>query len=289
MKKYLLVLMLSPLFVFAQSDSTATESTSLTKKEIRKARPHYFEIAFGSDASKFRDFATSPLTYKGRTKLFTVSYLRYDENRESNFYVKYNFGNYSIDNEKDPATASVKTVFVGYSRLYKLNKWSNEKWNYKVGGIFDLTGNMRDNPALQNNSFGAEFFNTLFVSGKVTRDLSRKVNKDKKFLFIKYKRKPRKLWLSYRLNVSLMNNTFRNGYIYSNSSSTINHATIFSGYEMKFFSGFRMSAALDHTIEIKNGSQLRLSYLWDAYTTGGDYDTFVMAHHVLQASLLFNF
>ena len=290
MKKNILILLLfSPLMLLAQENAEVKDSTSLTSKQIRKERPRFIEVSFGINSSKFRDFATSPLTYSAKTKMFSVGFLRIDEVRESNLYAKYSSGNYKIDNEKEPSKSSVSSIFIGYSRLQRLNKWSTEKWNYKVGGRIDLTGNLRDNPSLQNNAAGVEFFNTLFISGKVTRNVSRKVNKDKKFLFVKYKRKPRKMWLSYRLDVSLMNNTFRNGYIYSNVSSTENDPKMFSDYELNLFSGFRIAAALDHTIEIKNGSQIRFSYLWDTYTTGGVYDKFVMSHHVLQASFLFNF
>ena len=289
MKKNILILLFSPLMLLAQENSVVKDSTTLTRGEIRKARPRFFTLSYGKNSSKFRDFATSPLTYSGNASMYSLGYLRYDHQRESNFYIKLGSGIYQTSNEAELSQSQVTSIFIGYSRLYQLNKFSNEKWNYKVGGVFDVTGNIRMNSSLQNNAAGIEMFNTLFVSGKVTRDVSRKVNKDKKFLFIKYKRKPRNMWLSYRLNVALMNNTLRNGYIYTSTSVTANTGNILSGYEYKIFSGFRMSAAFDYTVEIKNASQLRFSYLWDAYTTGGDYDKFMMANHVLQASFLFNF
>jgi len=38
---------------------------SLSKKEKRKLRPNYIGIGLGTNASTFRDFATSPLFYNG--------------------------------------------------------------------------------------------------------------------------------------------------------------------------------------------------------------------------------
>ncbi len=85
-----------------------------------------------------------------------------------------------------------------------------------------------------------------------------------------------------------MNSSFRNGFIYSGQSQVLNDAKNFDGYVYKVFSGFRMGSQLDYTRYLKNKNAFQISYLWDAYRTGGQLDKFEMAHHTLRFSLQFN-
>jgi hypothetical protein len=57
--------------------------------------------------------------------------------------------------------------------------------------------------------------------------------------------------------------------------------------ELQIFKGFRLNSALDYTIFLRNKNAVQLSYLWDAYRTGGHHDNFEMAAHTLNFSLLF--
>lgn len=280
----ILLILLVPFFGLPQNgDST------FTKKEIRKSRPVYVGVALGLGSSNLRDFATSPLIYKGVTKFMSLLYLRSDNKRETEFGLSYSSGNYKSNYNDHKAESSVATFWLYYSQLYQLNKASTEKFHLKIGGLFNTTGNLRMNPSLQNNAGGIEMFLTLFGSVKLTYDLYVKRAKKWKYQTIpENKKKPRKMSFAFRLNVGLMNNTFRNGYVYAGQSSILNEIKLFDGYQFKFFSGLRLSSALDYTFFMRNKNALRISYLWDAYRTGGDLDQFELAHHTIKFTILFN-
>lgn len=279
-----ILLLLTPFVSFSQSDSTS----NFSKKELRKDRPTYIGITMGLNSSNFRDFATSPLIYNGIQNYIALSRVKYNQKRESEIGLSYFFGKYENTFNEHLAISEVKIFSMYYSQLYRLNKLSSEKWNVKIGGLFHTTSNLRINESLQNNALGIEIFPTLFGSIKIGKDVSRKKAKDRKLLFIRYHLKERTRNLSFRLNLGLINSSFRNGFVYAGQSAILNEEKLFDDYQFKVFSGFRASSSLDYTISLKNKNKIQLSYLWDAYKTGGDLDKFEMAHHTLKLTLLFN-
>lgn len=294
MKKLFTVfsLLLFSLASFSQvKDSTSSSEQEpkqeLTRKEAKKARPTYIGMGVGFNSSKFRDFATSPLFYRGLAKVITVSRLKYDDKFESNVELTYSFGNYTAKNGAEGITSSVKALFLDYSHLYKIERWSNDKWNIKAGGKLSTNTSLRVNPALQNNQLGIDGFLTLFGAVKVTKDLTRDAPNPKKFLFVNYGKSVNKRTLSFQYNLGLFNSTLRNGYAYTDDESVRNQAGLLAGKEFKAFSGLRMSSALNYTIGLKNKNELMISYVWDAYKTGGDYDKFEMGNHILKFTFLF--
>lgn len=252
-----------------------------------KVRPGYLLLSGGVNLSNFRDFATSPLFYYGTSIYGEIGFLKKDAKREVDLGASYSYGKNTSLVDNNYAVSQVQSFFGYYSRLYQIPSWSDSTWNFKAGGMINLAGNYRYNARLQNNGEGYEGVANILASMKVERDLTRTQHKDKKFLFIKYHQNPRKMNLGFRLNVGLINSSFRNGYVYAGQSSVINDPKIFSGYEFKMFSGFRMSSALDYTIFLNNQNAVRFSYVWDAYKTGGDLDKFEMASHVFKFTLLF--
>ena len=280
-RKITVFVVLSLLFfhrAYAQEDTTQVK----TKKEIRKSRPTYVKIGTGFGSAKFRDFATSPLFYKGKPFSFEVSRLKKDEKREGEFGGVFSLGTFS---EASGKGSKVKIMDLYYSQLYKINPISSDKWTISAGGLANLTGNIRVNAALQNNSFGLDIIPTLYGSVKAEKTLSTEESEFKKFWFIKFK--PKKRVLSYRLNTGIFNSSYRNGYAYLGPSGGTDSPKLIDGYEFKAFSGLRMGSELDYTIYMKNKNALRWSYLWDVYRTG-TLDKFEMASHTLQFSLLFN-
>lgn len=267
-----------------------SETQNLSRKELRKERPAYLNITAGISSSGFRDFGTSPLFYKGKPLFLSVSCNKIDEKRESEIGLSYSFGNYKNSFNNHEATSVVRTLSLFYYRLYQLNKLSSEKLSVKIGGLFNTTANLRINPSLQNNAMGLEVIPTLFGSVKAQIDLSRKEAIDKKFLFINYKLKPKKRNLALSLNIGLMNNSYRNGYVYSGQSEILNLSSIkyFDHYQFDVFSGFRISSAIDYTVWLKNKNAVQFSYLWDAYKTRGDFDKFEMVLHTFKLTLMFN-
>lgn len=277
-----LVLLLIPF----QSFSQASDSTS-TRKLPKINRSAYIGASVGIGYSSFRDFATSPLVYKGAPKYVGLSFIRMNKFRETEIRVSGILGSYGISVGNEQAISSASFFNIYYSRLFRWNKISNDKWNFKYGGLYKFTGDIRTNTRFQNNAVGMEFFSTVFASFKVTHDLSRTTTKEKRFLWIKHTVHPRKREFSFHFNLGILNANFRNGYAYAAQGSAINKPALFDGYEMHL-NGFRMSSQLDYTIHMKNKNAIQFSYIWDAAKTGGDLDVFEVAHHVFKVSLLFN-
>ncbi len=264
------------------------EMQELSDRGLRKETPNYIGITTGFGSANLRDFATSPLIYKGNPFYLSLSTIRFNNKRESESAFAFTFGNYSSIFNNHSAISTVYTFSLSHSELFQLNKWSSDKWNVKIGGLLNTTANLRVNPSFMNNDFGYEIIPTLFGSVKVTRDISRFKTKNKKFLFIKYQLKPKSRNLAFKLNVGLINSEYRNGFIYASQSYILNDPKAFDDYEFKIFSGFRMGTVLDYTIALKNKNKIQFSYLWDAYKTGGDINKFEMAQHMLKFTLLFN-
>ncbi len=260
----------------------------VSKKELRKSRPTYINIGMGFSYSYFRDFATSPLIYHGLPVTLSLSRLKFDKKRESILGVNYSIGSYSNLLAENNTSSITNTFTLNYTQLYQILEQPSEKWNFKIGGTFNSITNVRINGALQNNALGLESISTIFVSAKISRDLSRTELQEKKLIFFNYQLKPIKRIISYQLNLAVMNNTLRNGYIYNDQAAITNEFAIFDNHVFKVFSGYRISSSLNYNIYLKNCNAMRISYIWDAYKTGGDLDKFEMASHNLQFSLLFN-
>ncbi len=253
-----------------------TESSFLTKKERRKQIPIYIGIGIGINTSKFRDFSTSPLFYEGSAVQFSLSRLKIGDNRESELGLSYDFGTYSSDFNNSNTSSEVKRLELSYSQLYKINLFKSESINTKVGFLLNGNGNLRINEGLHNNANGIDIFANLSGAVKIAKDIKL------------YSNDERRRNLAFRLNLGLINSSYRNGYTYSGQAPILNETNIFDDYKFKIFSGFRASTKLDYTHYLKNKNALQFSYIWDAYTTGGSSDKFEMAHHILKLTLLFN-
>jgi len=265
------------------------ENNSISNKEFRKAnQSKNIGVSLGMSFSNYRDFATSPLIYTGVPMYIGASYLQGNEFRETMLRLSYSKGKFdaTVNNETSQSDAYFFDLYFG--KLYRIDRISNEKWNFKAGGSFRMSIDFRANPNLGNNTVGMEMLSNLAGSAKITRDLSRTVSKDKKFLWIKYRVEPRKRKLSYLLNIGLLNSTYRNGYAYTGQDQILNQDDPFSNYTWNFFSGLQISSELDYTIYLKNKNALQFSYIWNAGKTGGDLDKFEIAHHTIGVTLLFN-
>lgn len=264
----------------------AFSQSGATEKKV--SRPAYLNIAVGLNVSNFRDFATSPLIYSGKPLYTALSHIDMDEKRESHFTLSYSFGKYKSNFNQHASESKVNTFSFNYLELFQLKKLSSSKLNIKIGGQLNATFNHRENTELFNNKEAVDIITTLFGSAKATLDLSRTEEKNKKFLFIKYKANKRKRTLSYTLNVGVVNSSFRNGFAYTSPSAPLNVDDFFAGYELLLFKGFRLNSALDYTVFLHNKNAIQFSYIWDAYRTGGHHDNFEMAAHIFKLSLLFS-
>ena len=286
LKNYFLVFLLSlgsVTGVTAQSNSTS-KGQELSRKELRKLRPAYINVGVGLSAVNFRDFATSPLIYSGAIKTFSVGQMKADALRERELGAVLTSGRLGSTD----AASNLTRFDLQYAQFFKIGVLSTEKMNTKVGGMINLTTNIRINPSLMNQAFGLEIIPTLFGSVKLTRDISRKEEKRNQFLFIKYKLNAKQRNVAFRTNIGLFNSSYRNGYSYLGHTEVLNDPKFFDGYEFKAFSGFRIGTSLDYTRYLKNRNAFQISYVWDALVTGAEYEKFEMAAHTLKFSLLFN-
>ncbi len=263
---------------------------NMSPKDIRHNRPKYVQTGLGLNRGSMRDFATSPITYKGVLMNYSLGYLKMDSSREVKLSTRFNHGAYRYKRTEGievRSRAAQYVLYLNYYRLYRLKGISNDKWNVKLGGMYDVNMDVRINEDLMNAGIGYEVFNTFFLSGKASYRFERKDTETKKFLFIKYKVKPTVRLFSYQLNLPVVNNTIRNGFSYIGNES-LNTIPLFKGYEAKTFSGIRFSSELAYTKQMQNGNMYRVSYLWDAYAVGEAFNRFEMANHILEFSLLFH-
>ena len=275
MKKIFIVLLLlhATLYIFAQ-DIAGVQDGINTEIVSKKSRPAYIDITVGIQFSTFRDFATSPLFYDGTPIFVSLSHIDMDANRESGFRLSYAFGSFESEVEHNVAMSKVRTVAINYVELFELHRYSNSKFNLKLGGQVNAIANIRDNESFGNNSDGFEVIANLFGSIKGTLDISRDQGRPKKNL-------------AFGLHIGLINTSYRNGFIYTRQSPLLNQDNINDGYAFQFFKGYRINSSLDYSFWLKNGNAVQLSYWWDIYKTGGA-DTYEMAAHLLKLSLLFN-
>ena len=244
------------------------------------------QFGMARTSSVYRDFATSPLFYRGSPLQYSLAWAKEEGQKERRLLFKYQSGSFSPEN-KDVKTASTShTIFLQYSRLWYLGSW--KKTDLRLGGMLDLSGNLRANPALQNNAGGLEIINTLFASARLSRDVSRLQEKNRKILwFIPWRRILRRRTLSFQLNAALMNNSLRNGYIYSNQANITNKPNLLYNYQFNVFSGYRLNTGLEYSIFLSNGNAIRYGWYWDAFQSGEKFNRFEMGQNAFQVAFLF--
>lgn len=244
------------------------------------------QIGMARTSSVFRDFATSPLFYRGSPIQYSLAYGREEGRKESRLAFRFQSGSFSPEDKSIKTPSITRTLFLQYSRLWYITTWKNT--DVRIGGMLDVSGNLRINPSLQNNAGGLELFNTLFASARIGRDVSRRKEKSGKILWlIPYRRIPRRRTLSYQLNAAIMNNNYRNGYIYSNQANITNSPKILYNYSFNAFSGYRLNSALEYSVFFSNGNAIRYGWYWDALQSGETYNRFEMGHHAFQFAVLF--
>ena len=249
----------------------------------------YIELGAGLSVSKFRDFATSPLFYSGIAPSFELSHADYKHGRVSRTEFNFITGELDVLVGDTYSAADYNRLAVGYLQLFPLRKISNDRWQYKIGGQLNVIGNIRDNPSLLNNGTGVDIFHNLFGTMSITRDVSRSKRRSGKILILKYDLKPKKRFLTYQLNIGLVNGTYRNGFAYVGQSWIINESDrVFDLYEYELFSGFRLLGSLDYRVFLSNWNGWSFKYTWDAYHTADKPARYEVAHHTFTVSLLYN-
>jgi len=279
----------------AQEKSTSN-LPDIDKIEFKPTR--YFISSYGSGNSIYRDFATSPLFYRG--PLFSVQ-MAWQSNRIKSMRQWTFLTNFSPTSVQLADDQSYKTkaggVFssssIGYNYMRPLSQLTRGKFSFAAGGMWLNTFNFRLNQALGNNAVGIEFFSNIMASGSVKYDASHDKSGRRYILkYLYYTRKPRNQHFSLQFNAGLLNWNYRPGYAYKelpelDGSKTNPLTLVLSGFDWKL-NGYRFGSELSFTRFKQNGNAVKWSYCWDVLHAPGRFEPFQMAMHRFQLSLLFN-
>lgn len=282
MRQFLMIIFLlhvGNILVAQDAEKIIAIDTISEKKQII-----YRELGgFGVGTVSFRDYATSPLVYKGLAFSLGMAKVKVDHKKETRFSTNFLFGNplnqidkSDSDLPKEKHRSSVSSVDLQYSRLYTIHKLSKSKSLFQVGGTIDLKMIVRANPSLGNNGRGLDIFPTLFGSIKMSHEL---------FIppILKRKSPPRKQAFSIRLDMGLLNTNIRNGYAYTVHAPFYNGVNQLDGYAFNWFSGIRMRYTSAYTIYSRNNNNgLKFSFTLDGTLSGENPKRFAFASTMAQ-------
>jgi len=271
---------------------TATQAQTLfdSTEYTRKTRPKYIVLGLSLGNVIVRDYATSPIIYRGVNNDINFGILRVDALREIRYSINTatRILNSSYNNTNNSVIGGA--IQMEYVSLYRVPQLTTGKWNTKAGGTIVNDLNIRMNPGLQNNALGVENITNLMVAGKTTFDFSRTEEKSFKFLFLKKTFKPIKRELSFSQEVGVLNFNLRPGYSYTYLPEINGTESLFislSDYQMAM-NGWRLRTEMDYTSYYPNGNALQIGYIWNAYSLPGKFDEpFQLAGHCIKVALLF--
>jgi len=213
--------------------------------------------------------------------------LRKDEKIESCFEVSPMFG-MALNTYNNTSNSSILGgMDMSYYRLYRLNRFTKNKINTKIGGNIMSTNIFRLNTALGNNAIGFENIMNIMTSVKVSYDFSRTNTKLIKLWFLKKELKPKRRELSYMFNLGLLNMNYRPGYAYSFDSFDGENLNWFADYRFSV-NGVRFKSRFDFTRFLTNGNATQLSLIFDIMTAPGKFEYFQFAQNSFMFTWLFN-
>ena len=236
----------------------------------------YIGISLGGEKYIFRDFGISPLFYTIYLPNAGIELAIMEKRSVWNFSFGYSFTHYSYSQ-----IFRNSQVNIFHYQLNWLREWfklPNEKWKIKLGPSIEGTTIRRRNGDFVNTAYCIESFNTMFVSGKFEKNIQLKA-KNRKFLFVKYRQKKRKINLSYQLNLPVLNTNIRPQYSYFYFTENPWNRIKIEGYR------FSSEARLNYYLQ--NGNALGVSYYWDALSTNSDFNKLESANHIVKIILLF--
>lgn len=276
-------------FTQDQSDFAMPDTLSPTN--------YYTQLSLGLTSPIYRDFATSPLFYRGVGINLSTAWLKHSEAKERKFKMGLGLNAMSaLFPESDFINLGGSVTLVNlnlyYQRLWKLESLSNSKNNVKVGGAVITSQNVRLNNSLYNNALGLENISNVMASGQLTRDISRKEPKQLNLFFFKPILKPVKRDFRFQLNAGMLNFNYRPGYAYSYDSEIIGMETnplswALSNYKWSM-NGWRLNTQIEYIVYLPNGNARSWAYIWDAAHAPGKFEAFQMASHRIQYTLYFH-
>lgn len=275
------------------SYSKERDSSKVKKEELL----YQTLLSAGAGLGTYRDFATSPLFYAGPSAFIASGAIKRNEVREkgfelavtgvfsssltpqSDFFQVFNFG-------------TLVALNANYFYLRKINAVKMDKTALWAGGMLQASQNIRVNPELDNSSIGVEGFMHLMAMAKLERDISRTSEKELDFIIFKKTLKPISRKLSFESTVGLLNFNHRPSYNYVYDSEINGTETgvlpyLFSGYSWTM-NGYRWGTKIEFSKFRKNGNGEKLAYVWDMLHAPGKFESFQMAFHRIQYTLVIN-
>lgn len=277
-------------------EKTTSNLPDIDKIEFKPTR--YFLSSYGTGNAIYRDFATSPLFYRGPLMSLQMAWQKHRSQSTREWALQTNFSpaQAQLSDEqtyKTKSTSVFSSSSLVYSYLHQLSKLTKGKFTFAAGGMWFNTFNFRLNQSLGNNAVGMEFFSNIMASGRVTYDASHSKSGRRYFLkYLYFTRQPRNQRLSFQLNAGLLNWNYRPGYAYKelpelDGSKTNPFALVLSGFDWKL-NGYRFGSELGFIRFKQNGNAVKWAYCWDILHAPGRFEAFQMAMHRIQFSLFFN-
>jgi hypothetical protein len=248
-------------------------------KESRKL----MALSVDLNSGIYRDFSTSPLFFEIPGLGITFSGIYNTDKSENRFDIDANFMAWDV------AWYNFNTY---YHYLHHIPIFKTPKWNLKIGGAILFSQNFRNNTALQNAQIGYESLANLMLVGKISRDLSILEPKLFKCWFIKGTKKPCKSAISFQMNVGVLNfnhrpSTYNYVYLGAIYGTALSLDSFLKEYQWKL-NGWRLGTQVDYTWYYPSGNGRRISYIWEAAHAPGSFESFQMAIHKIQFTILIN-
>ncbi|MDI1355202.1 MAG: hypothetical protein PSX36_09800 [bacterium] len=261
------------------------------------SRKNYFLCSIGLSRVLYRDFATSPLFYRGPGFTIGMAWQWQDTKREQFLGLDLTAAMpHALTPKNNYFQTGNSALFSNgnfyYHYLRKLRIFPSQKWDLKLGGAAVSAFNVRYNSALGNNSLGIESIMNLMLAAKATHNISRTQTKAWKLWFLHRTFQPVERYLSFQMNVGVFNFNYRPGYAYvydaeinGSSTSLINYNFADYGWKMN---GWKLGAKLEFSKFSKHGNGRRWAYIWEAANVPGRFEAFQMASHRIQFTVMIN-
>jgi hypothetical protein len=268
--------------------SAIADSTNISTK--------YRQIGIGFINPIYRDFATSPLFYRGTGANIKYAGLKRSIMRERLFEIAFG---YALVNAKIPkskffqpiASGSLMQLNIRYQQLWRLQKISSQKNNIKIGGTVQVTQNLRKNPYLSNNSTAFDNISNIMLTGQIKRDVSRKEKRKLNLWIFKPTLKAVKRDLKFQFNAGILNFNYRPSYAYIYLDEINGSKTKPIGWSIRPYrwslNGWRFNTEIEYIKYLPNGNSRSWSYVWDALNAPGKFEKFQMASHQIRFTYYF--
>ncbi|MBN1927192.1 MAG: hypothetical protein JW798_15270 [Prolixibacteraceae bacterium] len=286
------------LFLLSAIQGKGQINESNEEAESNHKSDKYFMPSVSFSIINYTDFATSPLAYIGVGANGGIGWL-WDTGRRENFLdIDFIAG-------ITAANAPISDYFQTYTSatMMGLNIYDHylfqvfepvlpEIVDVKIGGAIHSTTYFRLNESLNNNGNGIESIFNLMFSAKSTFDISRNKPFTLDFFLFKKTFKPVKRDISLQFNAGLLNLNYRPGYAYNSDAEINGSETNILEYILDSHSwsinGCRFVTKIEYARFRPSGNGYKWAYVWDVAVVPGKFETFQIATHKLQYTIIIN-